>query len=732
MREQKKRLRSGLKKVNKDLKVDYFGIDNSIDEITNLMVPWYHEPDALMRPQIINLWGMTGVGKTSLVRKIAKMLEIDLVEIDLGEYVSRGSSKSFSQDLFKKYYDMAGDKQSIILLDELHTCRTVDEHGNEIDRAGIRGLWSLLSDGMVYLNDRYDDYDFDDVIKEAKQNYLEDKLFIKKNEDNYNRLKKIYGTGKLIENTLSNDDKKLNEQIFGKGANPPSPPNEGRAKAKDEGKEYYEELKWEFEYIKRKDAQAYLGYGVFDVFCKLLNLNKREVNLKTKTDFVGFLDSLKDKIKEIGVQPKLDFKKSLIFVCGNLDDLYMGTKNFDPDINIDAIHQDSLLITISDVKGSLSGRFRAEQLARLGNNHVIYPALSSDAYMQIISDGINVIEEFYLEKERYGISFYFDDSVKSIIYNEGVFPTQGARSALSGVHSFFEPAVVNFIVKYIGLKNKSENKKVKCHFERDKKRFVFSYQTKDAVEKKILIPCYLKIDEFRDPHISDETTLFAVHEAGHIAAGVIYCGQYPRFATIFTMGFGNKGSTNYDDFDSSVEDEEDNSIAKKGNKGSVTSLKGLHDELMLALGGYVAEKVFFGTDNITTGSVSDIKQATRTLVTIYDHFGYNSSPIYKSLSETNSFYIPRGEEDNESMVDNLADVVHKLEREFKLAEIKGYIADLAKALLRSPKLMKEEIEEITIKHNISVPKKFSYLDCFSTELETLERLGDSIEPPLKK
>ena len=60
--------RERLEKVRIALKKDFIGLDSVIDEMVDLIEPWYLFPELQFRPLVINLWGMTGVGKTDLVK----------------------------------------------------------------------------------------------------------------------------------------------------------------------------------------------------------------------------------------------------------------------------------------------------------------------------------------------------------------------------------------------------------------------------------------------------------------------------------------------------------------------------------------------------------------------------------------------------------------------------------------------------------------------------------------
>ena len=52
------------------LKREFVGIDAQIDDVIELVHAWYCFPEGQFRPTVINLVGMTGVGKTSLIESV--------------------------------------------------------------------------------------------------------------------------------------------------------------------------------------------------------------------------------------------------------------------------------------------------------------------------------------------------------------------------------------------------------------------------------------------------------------------------------------------------------------------------------------------------------------------------------------------------------------------------------------------------------------------------------------
>ena len=82
---------SVLNKAKLTLKNEFAGIDDVIDEVIHLIEPWFLFPESQFKPNIINLWGMTGVGKTALVTRLVELLDFQnsFVRFDIGEYLDK-------------------------------------------------------------------------------------------------------------------------------------------------------------------------------------------------------------------------------------------------------------------------------------------------------------------------------------------------------------------------------------------------------------------------------------------------------------------------------------------------------------------------------------------------------------------------------------------------------------------------------------------------------------------
>ena len=81
-----------LNNIKNILKKEFIGLNDIIDEICNLVEPWYLFPSGQIRPTVVNLHGMTGVGKTSLIIRLLELLDIkSVLKFDVGEWVDKSN-----------------------------------------------------------------------------------------------------------------------------------------------------------------------------------------------------------------------------------------------------------------------------------------------------------------------------------------------------------------------------------------------------------------------------------------------------------------------------------------------------------------------------------------------------------------------------------------------------------------------------------------------------------------
>ena len=137
--------------AKKTLKQEFFGIDNVIDEVVDAASSWFLFPDMQERPVVINLWGLTGVGKSSLVNRLAHLLRFEkrYYHFDLGD---RNSSGWTVMSKMEEICDNMNGYPVLIALDEFQHARTLDESGSELYSSSSRIIWQLLDSGKFQIS----------------------------------------------------------------------------------------------------------------------------------------------------------------------------------------------------------------------------------------------------------------------------------------------------------------------------------------------------------------------------------------------------------------------------------------------------------------------------------------------------------------------------------------------------------------------------------------------------
>ena len=129
------------------------------------------------------------------------------------------------------------------------------------------------------------------------------------------------------------------------------------------------------------------GMPMHEIFKKLSNRMVGAMMIHTQlTELFNFIERVFHNAKR-GYD--INFSDSVVLVLGNLDESYDMAFNVNPDMSPDQFHKITKKLNIVDIKKGLQQRFRNEQIARLGNIHVIYPSFSSESFRKIIELNLN-------------------------------------------------------------------------------------------------------------------------------------------------------------------------------------------------------------------------------------------------------------------------------------------------------------------------------------------------------
>lgn len=524
LREQLTQRNQQLQEIAAQLKTELFGIDTIIDRVIDSVRAWYVLPELVSRPVIVCLWGLTGTGKTQLVRRLAQLLGFydRFVEVQMDGF-SNGASWRGAQSIsgMLAQSGVREGEPGILALDEFQRFRTIDGKRGELRVERYQDVWALLSDG---------------------------------------RLPPALSLLGDIESSIA-------EAAF----------DAERAEVSD-AKLRFKLRSWEAQELQRN-----------------LKLDEplMEIMAWTPEQIQERLRAFRERGQQ---QWETDYSRLLIFVCGNLDEMYedLATSVDDCDSDADTFHALTSKLSIIDVKQALNKRFKPEQVARLGNEHVVYPSLSRRAYEQLIEQSC---ARYARETEgRCRLRFRLEASVLDQIYANAVFPAQGTRPLFSSLHAILGAGLAKAALwalehgaaagDSVGLT--ADGRSLIAHWR--------------GQSHAIAAP--FEISRLRQRSNADFRALLAVHEAGHGLVHALLFGRAPREIKIHVASF--EGGYN----------------AYTSRK--VWSRRNLLDSTCTSLAGRAAELLVFGPELSSSGAESDLRKATETAARMLRHLGHGS------------------------------------------------------------------------------------------------------------
>lgn len=362
----------------------------------------------------------------------------------------------------------------------------------------------------------------------------------------------------------------------------------------------------------------------------------------------------------------------MIFNLGNLDEAYDCAKVLNPDISADTFHKQTSKINIHTIKVALQKRFRHEHIARLGNNHIIYPSLSSHAFRTIISNELDKIR--CKMQEESALEVFFSSSVEKLLYDEGVFPVQGTRPLFSTIQHMIDANIM--VIPDVILTNNLEVSYVHIHYKRRKLIFQFYDKNQEVVfeHTEKITPT---VSDIRVSKNDELQALTAVHEAGHVVASIFLLGQVPK--QVFSL--------------SSSPDASGITITDTPER-SVWNREMIIGQSAVCLAGLVAEKIVFGEDKMSMGASSDINMATKIFSNMVRSSGLAGDMMYMGIEST---YFADGVFDPKYLANEKVKGFLKMAEELAektLVLYRPLLLELARALAVRVSLSRENILKI--------------------------------------
>ena len=676
----------------KVLKEEFVGIDKQIDEIMDNVRTWYLYPKLQTRPLVVSIWGLSGTGKTCVVKRISQLLNIekDYVYWNFAS-ISESSSWEIENQIEEELSNEASNR--MFVYDEFQYAATINpNNGEERDnKSGLKPFWELLDSGL--LHKRSDFWSvrtpfkiLDYMLKINTRCRMEIKNGVWVNAQECLEEFRPYDIQKFREVFVFDvDTNKIQDEKNVKNLS--SQENLSSCNGYE-----IEEDRPCVEGIEKQILPFFIRDNYLDKIISLYDTVHGRISDKIETyhkleamncdEIIEFIAEIYENARK-GYD--LKFNDSIIFVIGNLDEAYQISFDVNPDMSPDQFRKITEKISVVDIKDALKKRFRNEQIARLGNIHVIYPSFSKKNFEDIIQLSLN-----NYEKDVYNLTGYhlkFEDSIKKIIYDEGVYPTHGTRPIFSTVYEIVKsrlPEIIRNICKngvkdevtYISYSFDEINDIIfgKCYDKNDNELCIVEFK-----EVK------LRLKKLRDSDENDDQqALCALHESGHFVMYAKLFGKLPeklvsRTAESYTGGFLME---NVD-------------VSKKS-----VSKKDMLKKIQVLLGGYVAEKIYFG-EEMTIGAQSDLKQATAIASKIVRRYGmgitsYVSTYVKGSMEDALGLIV---NEDNQHYInENIKSIISQAEEDVRKTlitdEWKKMLKESALYLCENSAMPKKKMKEI--------------------------------------
>lgn len=652
------------------LKKEFIGIDYQIDTVMDNLRTWFLFPELQERPMIINLFGMSGCGKTQLVKRISELLHIekDYVYFNFAQ-IDEMNAWEIEDNIEEQLSSERSNR--MFIYDEFQYAATLDEAGCEKDKkSGLKTFWELLDTGILEKKHNYGNVrsmlrfmKYIQIINSQTPIQLKNGIWINADEC-------LKGFGEYEKRTFGNffnfklgKSKEVSgDECIGTDCNYDTPVDIAISSNNDFFiRDYY--LDRIYEYYDRTIKQ--IDKIDFHNMIKSMNI-----------DDIFMLVSECCEYYQKGYT--LNFKDSVIFVIANLDEAYRISFDVNPDMSPDQFHEITKKLTIVDIKEALKRRFRNEQIARLGNIHVIYPSFSSDTFKKIIQLQLDKYADVTLRETGYKL--VFDKSINSILYREGVFPTHGTRPVFSTVQE-----IVRSKLPFVIEKAYKEGQTIDTIKYSHSRGYTYAEVYKDDTKVgRYKFKEKLRVENLRESKKDDTQALVAVHESGHFVMYAKLFHKMPKSVRSVTTDVNSGGFM----------------MPEIKPNDRPQSAKEILDMIKVSLGGYVAEEVIFGREHLTTGASNDLRKAT-ILASRYvrDYLLGNGSLVTTYLNDVKStdcgsIFKPTNQDDIDKEIKQTIDKCwNEVRSTFKSYEWLKMLKASAKYLSENSVLPKAKMEE---------------------------------------
>jgi hypothetical protein len=462
------------------LRQSHHGIDAVIDHLVDLVRPWLLFAPAQTRPRVVGLWGMTGTGKSSLVRALVRHLGLDdrTFWLDAGEIDRHGQI----DEVLEQAHLCHNGSPFVLVIDEFQHARTLKGGMPCHESVQLRRLWELIDSGHAMVQRM-------DVFQMRELRGLKEKL------------RDLLRQGVVIERGQVVEGRERFARMMGE-------PEDGGA--------------W---WAVPEERWG----GLRSMMPQPMPTSEFSQWLADQ-DGDGTIAMLERLERECAIPAPLDARQALIFVLGNFDELYTAGQDPLPELDPEVLVRRHRNIGNTGVHEALCELFRIEQVARLGTDHIVFPPLGMEAMRALVRTEADAVLERL--NTMAGMCITATPALLDRIVRDSAIAVLGARPLVAAVHRVL-PSLAAQVCDRLGDERAGD-----CVLDVVGERVLASVRHARRL-RYLSLRWPAPPPPPMDPVVQRR---LAVHEAGHLLCGVRLAGLKPlqacaRTSSTRTGGF---------------------------------------------------------------------------------------------------------------------------------------------------------------------------------------------------
>ncbi|MCS5488867.1 AAA family ATPase [Algoriphagus limi] len=386
-----------IKLAKENLIFRFSGMEEPCNDLTDLLKAWYCFPEKQIRPLVINLWGSTGVGKTSMIKELIGFLnlkdyyfEYDCSQLRLPKIVDTMYTLSKIQDKIR----------AVFFLDNAHLLIGQNLE-NPFDLSITKNLiWKMIGDGFLEIKNSGVQAK---KIREIHQEYMywfQNGLKVNQGMITSKNPRYFENRGIPIMNskpTYVNDnliEEELQQFVFSR---------------------------YEAKILFNSRLHDFPSYREFLDGIKTMD----------EVQIMGFLDDI--LMKALSPE-RVDVSQSVFIISGTLNEMFSKEKE-----------PCGEALTAQHIKNVLQQKLGVELVGRLGVNYILFPELSKKSFQQMIRRELEEISnQFYSDN---GVTLQFDDELLDFILEEKIDYSMGGWSLISIIDGLIKNKIPDWVKK---------------------------------------------------------------------------------------------------------------------------------------------------------------------------------------------------------------------------------------------------------------------------------------------